>query len=87
MEIVIGVILLVGAFALGHNTADQEALQAQARLESEQAEATADNVFLSQDCRYRVSGTVQRDLTVPYSRQRRAEQTGSDSTRVAYRGD
>jgi hypothetical protein len=87
MEIVIGVILLVGAFALGHNTADQEALQAQARLESEQAEATADNGFLSQDCRYRVSGTVQRDLTVPYSRQRRAERTGSDSTRVAYRGD
>ena len=41
MEIVIGVILLVGAFALGHNTADQEALQAQARLENEQAEATA----------------------------------------------
>ena len=87
MEIVIGVILLVGAFALGHNTADQEALQAQARLESEQAEATADNGFLSQDCRYRVSGPVQRDLTVPYSRQRRAVRTGSDSTRVAYRGD
>ena len=87
MEVVIGVILLVGAFALGHNTADQEALQAQARLESEQAEATADNGFLSQDCRYRVSGTVQRDLTVPYSRQRRAARTGSDSTRVAYRGD
>jgi len=84
MEIVIGVILLVGAFALGHN---QEALQAQARLESEQAEATAENGILSQDCRYRVSGTVQRDLTVPYSRQRRAERTGSDSTRVAYRGD
>ncbi len=40
MEIVIGVILLVGAFALGHNTADQEALNAQARLENEQAEAT-----------------------------------------------
>ena len=27
MEIVIGVILLVGAFALGHNAADQEALR------------------------------------------------------------
>ena len=37
MEIVIGVILLVGAFALGHNTADQEALNAQARLNNEQA--------------------------------------------------
>lgn len=44
MEIVIGVILLVGAFALGHN---QEAVQAQTRLESEQAEATAENGFLS----------------------------------------
>ena len=87
MEIVIAVILLVGAFALGHNTADQEALNAQARLDNEQAEATADNGFLSQDCRYRVSGTVQRDLTAPYSRQRRAERTGSDSTRVTYRGD
>ncbi len=87
MEIVIGVILLVGAFALGHNTTDQEALNAQARLDNEQAEATADNGFLSQDCRYRASGPVQRNLTVPYSRQRRAERTGSDSTRVAYRGD
>jgi len=87
MEIVIGVILLVGAFALAHNAADQEALQAQARPEIEQAEATAENGFPSRDCRYRVSRPVQRDLTVPYSRQRRAERTGSDSTRVAYRND
>ena len=87
MEIVIGVILLIGAFALGHNTADQEAANARARLDASKRKRPSQDGFLSQDCRYRVYGPVQRDLTVPYSRQRRAERTGSDSTRVAYRGD
>ena len=35
MEVVIGVILLIGAFALGHTTADQEAEETRARLERE----------------------------------------------------
>jgi hypothetical protein len=83
MEIVIGVILLVGAFALGHNTADQDTTQAA----GDQSVAASEESFLSKDCRYRFSGPVQRDLTLPYSRQRRAERTGSGSTRVAYRDD
>ena len=83
MEIVIGVILLVGAFALGHNTADQDA----SRGADDQSVAAAQESFLAKDCRYRLRGPVQRDLTLPYSRQRLAERTGSGSTRVAYRGD
>jgi hypothetical protein len=83
MEVVIGVILLVGAFALGHNAADQGAT----RSADDQSVAASQESFLSTDCRYRSSGPLQRDLTLPYSRQRLAERTGSGSTRVAYRGD
>ena len=83
MEVVIGVILLVGAFALGHNAADQGA----SRGAGDQSVTAAQESFLSTDCRYRLSGPVLRDLTLPYSRQRLAGRTGSDSTRVAYRGD
>ncbi len=88
MEVVIGVILLVGAFALGHHhAADEEAAQTRARPESEQAVVVADDGLIPQRCRYRTSGPVQRDLTVPYSQQRLATKTASGSTRVAYRGD
>jgi hypothetical protein len=83
MEIVIGVILLVGACALGHSTGDQDTT----RAPGDQSVADVQESFLSTDCRYRLSGPVQRDLTLPYGRQRRAEQTGSGSTQVAYRGD
>jgi hypothetical protein len=83
MEVVIGVILLVGAFALGHNTADQDAT----RSADDQSVAASQESLLSTDCRYRLRGPVQRDPTLPYSKQRRAERTGSGSTRVAYRGD
>jgi hypothetical protein len=83
MEVVIGVILLGGAFALGHNTADQDAT----RSADDQPGAASQESFLSTDCRYRLRGPVQRDLTLPFSRQRLAERTGSESTRVAYRGD
>jgi hypothetical protein len=83
MEVVIGVILLVGTFALGHNTADQDAT----RAAGDQSVAASQESFLSKDCRYRLSGPVQRDLTLPYSRQRLLERTDSGSTRVAYRGD
>ena len=87
MEVVIGVILLVGAFALGHHAADEETAQAQTRLESEQAVVVGEHGFVPQGCRYRTSGPVQRDLTVPYSQQRLSAKTASGSTRVAYRGD
>ena len=87
MEVVIGVILLVGAFALGHNVADQNAGQTPAQLEGEQAVQVADDGLVPQRCRYRASGPVQRDLTVPYSQQRLAFRTGSGSTKVALRND
>jgi hypothetical protein len=87
MEVVIGVVLLVGAFALGHHAADEEAEQARARLESEQEVMVADDGLVPQRCRYRASGPVQRDLTVPYSQQRLAAKTASGSTRVAYHRD
>jgi len=87
MEVVIGVILLVGAFALGHHAADEEAVQARARLESEQEVMVAGDGFVPQRCRYRASGPVQRDLTVPYSQQRLAAKTASGSGRGAYRND
>jgi hypothetical protein len=87
MEVVIGVILLVGAFALGHHAADEEAVQARARLEDEQEVMVADDGLIPQRCRYGASGPVQRDLTVPYGQQRLGAKTASGSTRVAYRGD
>jgi hypothetical protein len=87
MEVVIGVILLVGAFALGHHTADEETAQTRARLESDQAVMVDGDCLVPQRCRYRASGLVQRDLTVPYSQQRLASRTGSGSTKVALPND
>ena len=87
MEVVIGVILLVGAFALGHHAADEEAAQARARLENEQEVMVADDSLVPQRCRYRASGPVRRDLTIPYSQQRLTARSDPDATRVAYRGD
>ncbi len=82
MEVVIGVILLIGAFALGHTTADQDAAETRARLEREQVVESLEDGFVPQGCRYRVNGPVQRDLTVPYSPQRSSDGAGSDETRV-----
>jgi len=82
VEVVIGVILLIGAFALGHTTADQEATETRARLERERVVESSEDGFVPQGCRYRVNGPVQRDLTVPYSRQRSSDGAGSDETRV-----
>ena len=67
MEVVIGVILLIGAFALGHTTADQEAAQTRTHLEHEKTMDVLEDGFVAQGCRYRLSGPVQRDLTLPYS--------------------
>ncbi len=83
MEVVIGVILLIGAFALGHTTADQEATETRARLEREQVVESPENGFVPQGCRYRVNGPVQRNLAVPYIRQRSNERAGSKQTKVA----
>ena len=83
MEVVIGVILLVGAFALGHSAADQDSL----RGADDRSVAASQESFPSTDCRYCLRGPVQRDLTLPFSRQGLAERTGFGSTRVAYRGD
>ncbi len=87
MEVVIGVILLIGAFALGHTTADQEAAETRARLEREQVVESLEDGFVAQDCRYRLKGPVQRNLAVPYIRQRSNVGTGSEETRVGLRND
>jgi hypothetical protein len=60
VEIVIGVVLLIGAFALGQTTADQKAAESRARLEREQLVASSQDGFIPKGCRYRVSGPVQR---------------------------
>ncbi len=82
MEVVIGVILLIGAFALGHTTADQEAAETRAPLAREQVVESLEDGFVPQGCRYRFIGAVQRNLTVPYSLQRSSEGAGSIETRV-----
>ena len=87
MEVVIGVILLIGAFALGHTTADQNAAETRARLEREQVVESLEDGFVPQGCRYRVNGPVQRDLAVPYSRQRSNDGAGSEETRVGLRNE
>ena len=87
MEVVIGVILLIGAFALGHTTADQEAAETRARLEREQVVESPENGFVPQGCRYRLKGPVQRNLAVPYIRQRSNDGRGSKETRVGVGND
>jgi hypothetical protein len=87
LEVVIGVILLIGAFVLGHTTADQDAAETRARLEREQVVESLEDGFVAQGCRYRVNGPVQRNLTVPYSRQRSNDGTGSEETRVGVGND
>ena len=87
MEIVIGVVLLIGAFALGQTTADQETAERRTRLEGDQLVTSLRDGFAPQGCRYRVGGPVQRDLTLPYSRQRLNDRVCSTETKVALRND
>ena len=82
MEAVIGVILLIGAFALGQTTADQEAAETQARLARERVVESFEDDSVSQGRRYRVDGPVQRDLTLPHSLQRSSDEAGSIETRA-----
>ncbi len=82
MEVVIGVMLLIGAFSLGQTIADQDTMETPARQKGEQVVEFSEDGFVPQGCRYRVNGPVQRDLTVPYSRQRWSDGAGSDETRV-----
>ena len=82
MEVAIGVVLLIGAFALGQTTADQQAAETRARLEREPVVESSGDGLVPQGCRYRVDGPVQRDLTVPYSRQRSGDGAGPDETSV-----
>ena len=70
MEIVVGAILLIGAFALGHATADPETAETQASLELEQTVLPFEDGVITQGCRFDDDGPVSRDLTLPYIRQR-----------------
>ena len=80
MEVIIGVMLLIGAFALGHTTADQEAVETRVHLEREPVVESLEDGLIPQGCRYRVNGPVQRDLTVPYRRHGSNDGAGSDET-------
>ena len=82
MEAVIAVILLIGAFALGHTTAAQEAAATRAHLERETVIDSSEEGLVPQGCRYRVDGPVHRDLTVPYSRRPSGDGARYEETRL-----
>ena len=82
MEIVIGVVLLIGAFALGQTTAHQNAPDPRGVLADAEIVRSSEVGVVPQGCRYRIDGPVQRDLTLPYNRQRvgvEARSTGAAS--------
>ena len=70
MEIVIGAMLLIGAFALGQTTAHQNAPDPRGVLADAEIVHSSEGGLVPQGCRYRIDGPVQRDLTLPYNRQR-----------------
>lgn len=70
MEIVIGALLLIGAFALGQTTAQQNAPDPRGLLADAEIVHSSEVGLVPQGCRYRSDGPVQRDLTLPYNRQR-----------------
>ena len=70
MEIVIGAVLLIGAFALGQTTAHQDASETRGLLADAEIVHASEVGLVPHGCRYRIDGPVQRDLTVPYNRQR-----------------
>ena len=69
MEIVIGAMLLIGAFALGQTTAHQNAPDSRGVLAEAEIVHASEVGHIPQGCRYRIDGPVQRDLTLPYNRQ------------------
>ena len=69
MEIVIGVMLLIGAFALGQTTAHQNPPDPRGVLAEADVVYSSEVGLVPQGCRYRIDGPVQRDLTLPYNRQ------------------
>ena len=82
MEIVIGAMLLIGAFALGQTTAHQNAPDPRGVLAEAEIVRSSEVGLVPQGCRYRIDGPVQRDLTLPYNRQRlgvvaRSKEAGS----------
>jgi hypothetical protein len=83
VEVVIGVILLIGAFALGHSSADHEAAENRSVFEGNQVVESPDDGTVPQGCRYRVDGPTQRDLTLPYARQESNDSFGAKETPVA----
>ncbi len=63
-------------------TAKQVIVQKVREAEREQVVEPSKDGSAHQGCRYRVDGPVQRNLTVPYSRQRSSDGAGSIETRV-----
>ncbi|MCP3878914.1 MAG: hypothetical protein GY701_11070, partial [Sulfitobacter sp.] len=78
----IGVMLLIGAFVLGQNTADPDVAENGAHVGGEQIVEALKDGSVHQGCRYRVDGPVQRNLTVPFGRQRSSDGAGFEMTKV-----
>ena len=87
MEILVGTILLIGAFTLGHVTADPETAETQASLEHEQTASSFEVGVIAQGCRYDDDGPVSKDLTLPYIRQRLDDAAASATTTGNCRND
>ena len=83
MEPVIALILLIGAFALGHSTADQGVAETEAPVVRESVIEPWYDDPAPQGCRYRVDGTLQRDLTLPHTHHPSTDRAGSELTGVA----
>jgi len=83
VEAVIALILLIGAFALGHSAADQGLAETEAPVARESVVDPGYDDSATQGCRYRIDGPVQRDLTLPHTRHPSTDRTGSEPTGVA----
>ena len=83
MEAVIALILLIGAFALGHSTADPGVAETQAPVAREGVIEPGYDGPATQGCRFRALGPVQRGLTLPYPRHPSTDRAGSDLTGFA----
>ena len=83
MEAAIALVLLIGAFALGHSTADQGVAETEVPVARESVIEPGYDNPAPQGCRYRVDGPVQRDLTLPYTHPQSNDRAGAKETRVA----
>jgi hypothetical protein len=87
VELIVGALLLIGGFTLGHVTADRETAETQASLEHEQTVSPFEDGVIAQACRFGDDGPVSRDLTLPYIHERLDDAPGSATTTGVCRRD